>query len=162
MVENRSRPGVPTEIRRSWIAVGVLVAFTLFVWLGRVRNALVDPALERSDRVGPLLLAMSFVVPALVLLVGWVTALRRSSPLARWAAGVLGALAVWTVGVWVLRIVDIAFAGDHSVGFVVVHGVLAAVSSGCAVWAVAAQRRVLGVPHISGDCQSSEHGMSHS
>jgi len=162
MVETRSRPGVPTEIRRSWIAIGVFVAFTLFVWMGRVRNALVDPALAASDRVGPLLLAMSFVVPALVLAVGWVTALRRSSPLPRWAAGVLAALAVWTIGVWVVRIVDIAFAGDHAIGFVVVHVVLAAVSSGCALWAVAAERRALGVPHFAGDCQSSEHGMSHS
>ena len=149
MVVTRSRPGVPTEVRRSWIATGALLTCTLFVWLGRIRNALVDPALQGSDRVGPLLLAMTFVVPALVLAVGWVVALRRSSPLAPWAAWTLWALAVWTVGVWAVRIVDIAFAGDHSIGFVAVHVVLAVVSSGCALWAVAAERRVLRARHTS-------------
>ena len=58
------------------------------------------------------------------------------------------ALAVWTVGVWVVRIADIAFAGDHAIGFVAVHGVLAVVSSGCAIWAVTAQRRVIGATDL--------------
>ena len=106
---------------------------------------------------------MSFVVPAFVLAVGWVAALRRSSPLR--SLGRLGRwwpLAVWTVGVWVVRIADIAFAGDHAIGFVAVHVRARSGVLGLALWAVsAATPGARARTDISGDCQSSEHGMSH-
>ena len=115
-----------------------LLAWSLFVWVGRVRNALGDPELSGSERVGPLLLATSFVVPALVLAVVLFTSARRSrgvGPVLRY--GVL-ALAAWTCGVWVVRMVDIAFGGDWEVAFVVVHAVLAVVSVGLAIVAARA------------------------
>ncbi len=109
------------------------LAWTLFVWVGRVRNALGDPDLSGSERVGPLLLATSFAVPALVLAIVLFTSARRSrgvGPVLRY--GVF-ALAAWTCGVWVVRMADIALGGDWEVAFVVVHAVLAVVSSGLAV-----------------------------
>lgn len=118
----------------------MLLAWTLIVWVGRVRNALSDPELTGSERLGPLLLAASFVVPALVLAVVLFVSPRRSSDggaVLRY--GVL-ALAAWTCGVWLFRIADIALGGDWSIGFVIVHAVLAVVS---AVLAVLAARAVL-------------------
>lgn len=118
----------------------MLLAWTLIVWVGRVRNALSDPELTGSERLGPLLLAASFVVPALVLAVVLFVSTRRSSDggaVLRY--GVL-ALAAWTCGVWLFRIADIALGGDWSIGFVIVHAVLAVVS---AVLAVLAARAVL-------------------
>lgn len=118
----------------------MLLAWTLIVWVGRVRNALSDPELTGSERLGPLLLAASFVVPALVLAVVLFVSTRRSSDggaVLRY--GVL-ALAAWTCGVWLFRIADIALGGDWSIGFVIVHAVLAIVS---AVLAVLAARAVL-------------------
>ena len=118
----------------------MLLAWTLIVWVGRVRNALSDPELTGSERLGPLLLAASFVVPALVLAVVLFVSTRRSSDGgAVLRSGVL-ALAAWTCGVWLFRIADIALGGDWSIGFVIVHAVLAIVS---AVLAVLAARAVL-------------------
>ena len=128
--------------RRVFVPVVSLLAWTLFVWVGRVRNALGDPELRGSERVGPLLLATSFIVPAEVLAVVLFASARRPrgvGPVLRY--GVL-ALAAWTCGVWVVRMADIAFGGDWEVGFVVVHAVLAAVSI---VLAVLAARSVTAV-----------------
>ena len=49
------------------------------------------------------------------------------------------ALAVWTVAVWAVRAVGIAFA-DHAAAFIAVHLVLAAVSTVLAGLAVREQR----------------------
>ena len=128
--------------RRVFVPVVLLLAWTLFVWVGRVRNALGDPELSGSERLGPLLLATSFVLPAVVLAVVLFSSARRSrgvGPVLRY--GVL-ALAAWTCGVWVVRMIDIAFGGDWEVAFVVVHAVLAVVS---VVLAVLAARAVSGV-----------------
>ncbi len=115
-----------------------LLAWTLFVWVGRVRNALADPDLSGADRVGPLLLSVSFVVPAVVLAVVLVSSARRARGVGRvLRAGVL-ALAGWTCGVWVVRMADIAFGGDWEVGFVAVHAVLAVVSIALAALAARA------------------------
>lgn len=124
------------------VSVALLVAWTLFVWVGRIRNAMNDPALDNGGRTGPLLLAMSFVIPALVLAV--LAVLARPSAggdhmaaRGRLRAGVL-ALAAWTTVVWVVRMADIAFGGDHAIGFIVVHSVLGIISIALAVLAVRA------------------------
>jgi hypothetical protein len=128
--------------------VGAFVAWTLFVWIGRIRNALTDPELTGSDRVGPLVLSTVFVGGAIVL---GALLYRDHVAATPSSAGALR-LATWVVGgyttvVWAVRAGDIALAGDHEVGFVVVHVVLAVVSIGLAAWAgLAAQRRYA---HIS-------------
>lgn len=50
------------------------------------------------------------------------------------------ALAVWTTGVWIVRAGDIVLGGDHEVGFVVVHVVLAVVSIALATLAARSVR----------------------
>jgi hypothetical protein len=124
------------------LSVGLLVGWTLFVWVGRVRNALNDPALAGGGRLGALVLAASFVVTALV--VGVLAVLARPSrpdpggtARSRLRAGVL-VLAAWTTVVWVVKVFDIAFGGDHPAGFIAVHTVLGVVSIVLAVLAVRA------------------------
>ena len=119
------------------------LAWTGFVWVGRVRNALGDETLSGSDRVGPLLLACSFLLPAAVLAVltaaEWRSggvADRRSVP-----SRLLLALVVWTTVVWVVRAADIAFAGDREPAFVAVHVALAVVSIGLGLLALRGERR---------------------
>ena len=114
------------------LSVGLLVGWTLFVWIGRVRNAWNDPALDSGGRTGALVLALSFLLPALV--VGVLAVLARPSrgdagTAARsWLrAGVL-LLAAWTTVVWIVKVADIALGGDHPAGFVAVHTVLGIVS----------------------------------
>jgi hypothetical protein len=122
------------------VALGCFLAWTGFVWIGRIRNALTDVGLVGSEKVAPIVLAASFLVPAALLAVAWVRSLRSRRSLERWAGVLLVVLAVWTTGLWVVRAVDIAAFGEWSIGFVVVHTVLAVVSIGLAVWAVLAQR----------------------
>ena len=90
----------------------LFVAWTVFVWAGRIRNG------------GSVALAVSFLALATVALWrrrGWVTA-----------------LAVWTIAVWAVR-TPVILVHQHPVGFKVVHTALAAIS---VVLAVAAQRDV--------------------
>jgi hypothetical protein len=58
---------------------------------------------------------------------------------------VLG-LAGWTLGVWVVRAVDIAFLSDHGAAFVIVHVVLAVVSVALALLAARAVTRSARAP----------------
>jgi hypothetical protein len=120
------------------LAVGCFLAWTLFVWGGRIRNAFADDSLAGQGLVGPVLLSASFALPALLLGVGWLVRARSGRPAGRWAT-VLGPgtklLAVWTVVVWAVRATDIAVLGGHSVAFVLVHLALAAVSMALAVMA---------------------------
>jgi len=92
----------------------VLVVWTVFVWAGRIRNG------------GSVLLAVSFLVlAALVVASIW----KR-----QWRPYAVGALAIWTIGVWAVR-TPMILVHDHPAGFKVVHTVLAVVSIGLAVWA---------------------------
>lgn len=131
-----------------------LVGWTLFVWANRIRNIWTDDTLTVSGQAGRSALALSFVLPALVL---GATLLRRRW--GRWFPWFVRAFAAWTVGVWVVRMVGIALHG-HEVGFVVVHLVLAVLSS---VLAVAAWRTtmpaVMGQPITAIEKPSARHGM---
>jgi hypothetical protein len=92
--------------------VWALLGWTVFVWIGRIRNG------------GSLLLALSFLVLAGL-------ALWRVRPF-------LTLLAAWTVGVWAVRTPYI-LVHNHPLDFKLVHTVLAVVSVGLAV---TAQRHV--------------------
>jgi hypothetical protein len=93
-------------MRRWPVPVLVFLAWTVFVWAGRIRNG------------GSVLLAVSFLALAAI-------ALWRGG---RW----ITALAVWTVAVWAVRTPYI-LVHDHPAGFKVVHTVLALVSIALAV-----------------------------
>lgn len=99
----------------------VLPLWTLFVWVGRIRN-IVDGDESKAGVIIPIILT----VLALVALVDR----RRGLPL----------LAVATVAVWAVR-VPIVLLRDHSVGFKVVHVVLALVSIGFAALSMRALSR---------------------
>jgi hypothetical protein len=101
---------------RPWPQIA-FVAWTVFVWAGRIRNG------------GSVLLAGSFLVLAAAVLVLW---------RGRYLVASMTALVAWTIGVWAVRTPQILL-DDQSAGFKVVHTVLAAVS----IWlAIAAQRHV--------------------
>lgn len=108
----------------------VLAAWTLFVWGQRVVNIVGDDELSGAGRSARLALA------GLLLGLGVLAGVQVLRPGAsrRAVAGSVRALAAVTVVVWAWRAVDIAL-GDWSVGFVVVHLVLAGVSIGLSVWA---------------------------
>lgn len=110
------------------MAALALAGWTAFVWLTRVRNAARD---------GESVLTYALSVAFLVLAVGILATLGRDR---RWVLG----LAVLTVVVWPVRIVDIAASG-HSVGFVVVHVAIGAISVALAVLAVRESRQTAAV-----------------
>lgn len=107
-------------LRRHPFAVA-LVVWTFFVWTTRIRNIWTDEALTTGEQWARTALAGSFTVLA----VGVVVALVQREA---WLRPAVGALAAWSVLVWLVRSVGIATA-DHDLGFVVVHLVLAVVSA---------------------------------
>lgn len=119
------------------------LAWTGFVWVGRVRNALGDGTLDGADRWGPLLLACSFLLPSAVLAVWTIAEWRGGATVGRRSASsrLLLALVAWTTIVWFVRAADIAFAGDREPAFVAVHVVLAVVSITLGLLAVRGDRR---------------------
>jgi hypothetical protein len=101
-------------------AAVALAMWTVLVWTTRIGNIWGDDELTAGEKWGRTGLALSFTVLALA--VGhalW----HRSS----WLRAAVGALAAWTVVVWVVRSVGIS-TGDHEAAFIAVHLVLAAVS----------------------------------
>ena len=139
-----SAPPTPPQqarTRRAALAVGTFLLWTLFVWGGRIRNALGDPELDDGGRTGPLLLSVSFVVPSVVLVVAVIVAQRRRRSLAPAASALLRVLVAWTTVLWLFRAGDIVLTSDEGVAFVVVHVVLAVVSIALGAWAVAEDRR---------------------
>ncbi|HEY2813531.1 MAG TPA: hypothetical protein VGJ03_08725 [Acidimicrobiales bacterium] len=95
-------------------AAVILVAWTVFVWAGRIRNG------------GSVLLAGSFLVLAVLVF----ASLWKPT----WRPYTITALVVWTIGVWAVR-TPMILVHDHPAGFKAVHAVLAVVSIGLAIWA---------------------------
>lgn len=111
------------------IAVVALAAWTAFVWLTRINNALTDEALSSAAKAGSVLLSLSLL------------GLAAASVWAVWTARATRVISVfvgWTVVVWAVRLPQILLA-DHTVGFKAVHAVLGLVSMVLAmvVWRVA-------------------------
>lgn len=103
--------------------------WTFVIWVSRLRNIWQDDELDTAGQFGRSALAMTFVVGAVVLaFAAW-----RATPAALVRTVVV--VAVWTIGVWVVRSARI-FVGDWSVAFKVVHTVLAVVSIALAAAAI--------------------------
>ncbi len=139
--------------RAATTALGLDAAFgawSLLVWGTRIDNIWSDAGLGTGAQVGRTALALSFVVPAVVLL-AWTWRCRRSGlpPRTRY---LLGPFAGWTVGVWVVRATSIVLA-DHGAAFKVVHTALAAVSIALAVAAWRALRARGGGAHAAPPAQ---------
>jgi len=102
--------------RVSW--VWVLIAWTVFLWLSRLRNVLNNDELSsggRAIRVGVVVIFVGLGLAAAL-------AVRRRQP--RLLVGFLA----WTVGYWLIRGIGILIDGDYSVGFKAVHTALMVVS----------------------------------
>lgn len=112
------------------LPVLLFAGWTLFVWGQRIVNVLGDDDLSGAGRAWRLGLAGTMVVLAVLVVVAVLSRGRLSAS----GPGFVRTLVVVTVGVWAWRAVDIVL-GDWSIGFVVVHLVLAALSIGLAVWA---------------------------
>ena len=118
---------------RSWfqaLAVPVLAAWTLFVWGGRLRNLAADPGGLAEANRWSLVSSVVFCLLAVAVIGGLVVKRARV---------VTAVLAAVTTVVWLIRGVDIAL-GDHSLGFIAVHVVLAVVSIGLSAAAVLLNR----------------------
>ncbi|HLT68897.1 MAG TPA: hypothetical protein VKZ72_01950 [Acidimicrobiales bacterium] len=125
-------------MRRRPLAVA-LVAWTFFVWTTRIANIWRDEALTTGEKWGRTGLAVSFTVLALAVVVTLWRRARQASLVA------VGALAGWSVVVWVVRDVRIV-AADHGAGFKAVHTVLAVVSIALAALAWREARRAAAPP----------------
>lgn len=114
--------------RTRWL-LGVLCAWTAFLWTNRLVNAWSSTTETTGQRVVSTVLAASFLALAAIGVGVLVRAWRRpDTPAPR---HFLLGFAGWTVVVWAVRVVGIALA-DHEVGFVVVHAVLGLVAIGLA------------------------------
>lgn len=139
VVSPSSLGGMRSSSRPDRVVVVTLLfaAWTLFVWVGRLRNLMAEPGsvldANRWSLAGSVAFTVLGAIVAVAALAHWSGRSRR--PL----VSAVAALAGLTIGVWLLRALDIA-TGDHSVGFIAVHLVLAVVSIGLAVAAVASLR----------------------
>lgn len=119
-----------TERARAVGPAVALAAWTLFVWIGRVRNIVADDSLSGSGLAIRLALALTFVILAAALAV----ALLRFVSFAR-ARGyrhsrqIATVLAGFGIVVWLIRGSDILL-DSHEVGFKIVHTVLAVITIG--------------------------------
>ncbi|MCP3990332.1 MAG: hypothetical protein GY724_14740 [Actinomycetia bacterium] len=108
--------------------ITTLVAWTLFVWVGRVRNIIDDETLTGWSRTWRLGFAISFVTLAMA--VGGLAIRQLSANTSVPRSGrLVTALAIYSIVVWFIRGTDIVL-GHHSAGFKMVHAVLAVVSIG--------------------------------
>jgi peptidoglycan/LPS O-acetylase OafA/YrhL len=115
-------------------ATVALVVWTLLLWTTRIANIWRDADLDTGERRGRTLLALSFTVLAIAAVVALWRRLRQARVVA------VGALAGWTIVVWVVRGIGI-LAADHDLGFKAVHTALAVVSIVLAVLAWRETRR---------------------
>ena len=102
--------------RISW--VWVLIGWTFFLWVSRLRNVLNNDELSSGGRAIRVAVVVIFVALATMAAV----AVRRKQP--KLIVLFLG----WTVGYWLIRGVGILIDGDYSVGFKAVHTVLMTIS----------------------------------
>lgn len=134
----------------SSLPVWAFAGWTLFVWGNRLVNISQDPGGFSSAGFWTLATALTFVALGLVL--GFANATRSGL-----LAPIVGLLAALTIGVWLIRGVDIAL-GDHSVPFIAVHLVLAVVSIGLSVWAWRSLAGVGDGTRVTGDRERASAG----
>lgn len=121
-----------------------LSVFTLLVWTTRIRNIWTDDSLSTSGQVGRTALSLTFTAFAVAVLWLWWQG-RSSGQVPEGASLVVRLFAAWTIGVWAVRVVQIASAG-HEAAFVAVHTLLAVASTGLAVWAARSVVQASGRP----------------
>jgi hypothetical protein len=125
----------PTEHHLSLSAPIVLpmvsALWTLFVWGTRARNIINDETLNGGERVFAFAATTAFVIGAIATIVAVAGGWERLRTL-------LAVIATFTIGWWLMRSILI-LSRDHSVGFRVVHLMLAVISGVLAAAAWRAQ-----------------------
>ncbi len=112
--------------RKQFLWLTVAVGWTLFVWIGRIRNALGDDSMAARVLTGTLLLCAVNLVGSLVIAaMAWHG--RKSEPSVA-LVRVTWVFTAWTTVLWASRITDIAVGGDHPGAFVAVHTVIGLLS----------------------------------
>lgn len=109
-----------TRLSGTWKAVWgfwALIAWTILLWLSRLRNVLANDELTSGGRA----IRIGVVVLFVVLAGGAVHGYRRSRPV------LIRVLVVWTIGYWLVRGIGILI-DDYSIGFKAVHTALMVVS----------------------------------
>ena len=104
--------------------LGVFVAWTIVVWVGRVRNVLGDDDLTTLDRSWRLVVAATFLAFAglsIAVIGGW----WRRHPVG--TTRLVAVFCLWTTAFWGVRGFGMLF-GDHDAGFKLVHTAIALVS----------------------------------
>lgn len=111
----------------------VLVGWSLFLWISRLRNVVINDDLDSWDVAWRIGVVVLFAALALTALRGE----RRDTP---WRAQALAILVWWTVGFWLVRGGGIIL-DDHDAAFTAIHTVLMAISIGLAMWVWTARPR---------------------
>lgn len=118
-----------------------LVGWTVFLWISRLRNVLVDDDLSAGGTAWRVAVVVIFVAMAAAVFWAW----RRGPMPSDRLVALVRVLGAWTIGFWIIRgggiIID-----DHDLGFTVVHTALMVTSISLAVWAWPRRVRVMAVP----------------
>jgi len=114
---------------RPWLVA--MVAWALFVWATRIRNALGDHHASGWSKTGAVALSVSFVVFAAAGIVILIRS-RHDRVVSPLEARVLQAFAGWTTVVW-LVFGTIILVHHHPVAFKAVHVTLGLISIGLSV-----------------------------
>ncbi len=104
--------------------LAVLIAWTIVVWVGRVRNVLADDGLATIDRSWRLLVAgvfLGFAGISIAVMAGWL----KRHPVG--STRLVATFCLWTAAFWAVRWFGMVF-GDHDARFKLVHSALALVS----------------------------------
>ncbi len=120
-------------MRMRAFSLPLLVAWTLLVWIGRIRNIIQNDSLSGWSMLWRLGVAVGFSGVALFLGFQVVTSWRTrngtvgSDAVSSLVTNLASGLAVFGIGWWVVRGGGILM-GDHEVAFKVVHSVLGSVT----------------------------------
>jgi len=107
--------------RIAWI--WVLIVWTFFLWLSRLRNVLNNDELTSNGRAVRVAVVVIFVALALAATASVLRKLPEGI-----ASKVVAFFLAWTFGYWLIRGIGILIDGDYSVGFKAVHTVLMVIS----------------------------------
>ena len=122
----------PYRYSRPWLVA--MVAWALFVWTTRIRNAATDHHASAWSKTGAVALSLSFVCFAVAGIVILVLS-RKDRLVSPVEARVLQAFAAWTTAVW-LVFGTIIVVHHHPIPFKAVHVTLGLISIGlsAALW----------------------------
>ena len=108
-------------IRRLWL----LVIWTVFIWVSRIRNLINDPEVELSEKIWVFVVAGIFLLLVLVALIFLTGLWKKHGPATARFAAIFG---LGTSVFWLIRGAGILFETQHDFGFKFIHSGLAFIS----------------------------------